>query len=67
MAKWHPEEPHRPDLVDAPVFYPSEEVSTVPSFVDKILVLDISLFMAFLNSLCMLFNLLSCSRSLKIP
>lgn len=25
-ARWHPEEARRPDLQDAPVFYPSEEV-----------------------------------------
>jgi histone demethylase JARID1 len=25
-ARWHPDEARRPDLEDAPVFYPSEEV-----------------------------------------
>lgn len=30
-AKWRPEEGRRPDLKDAPVFYPTEEVFIVTS------------------------------------
>lgn len=29
-AKWHPEDARRPDLEEAPVFYPSEEVLIFP-------------------------------------
>lgn len=37
IARWHPGEGRLPDLLEAPVYYPTEEVLFFPSYLSPLL------------------------------